>query len=40
MDQSLHFGAKDNHFDHLDTNLRIGGGLDDVWLNQKTLKSI
>ena len=37
--QSLHFGAKDRmHIDHLDTNLRVGGGLDDVWLNQKTSK--
>ena len=37
--QSLHFGAKDRmHYDHLDTNLRIGGGLDDVWFNQKTSK--
>ena len=26
------------HYDHLDTNLRIGGGLDDVWFNQKTSK--
>ena len=37
--QSMHFGAKDRmHFDHLETNLRVGGGLDDVWLNTKTNK--
>ena len=37
--QSLHFGAKGRmHFDHKNTNLRIGGGLDDVWYNKKTSK--
>ena len=35
--QSLHFGAEGRmHFVHEDTNLKIGGGLDDVWLNKKT----
>ena len=35
----MHFGAKDRmHFDHPETNLRVGGGLDDVWLNTKTYK--
>jgi hypothetical protein len=35
--QSLHFGAKDrlNYID-VATNLKIGGGLDDVWLNINT----
>ena len=35
--QSLHFGA-DGRFNtvHADTNLKVGGGLDDVWLNTKT----
>ena len=37
--QSMHFGAKDRmHYDHPETNLRVGGGLDDVWLNTKTNK--
>ena len=32
--QSLHFGAKDRlNFVHTNTNLKVGGGLDDVWLN-------
>ena len=26
------------HYDHPKTNLRVGGGLDDVWLNTKTNK--
>ena len=35
----MHFGAKDRmHYDHPETNLRVGGGLDDVWLNTKTNK--
>ena len=35
--QSLHFGAKDRlNFVHLNTNLKVGGGLDDVWLNLNT----
>ena len=37
--QSMHFGAIDRmHFDHPETNLRVGGGLDDIWLNTKTNK--
>ena len=37
--QSLHFGAENRlHFDHIKTNLRIGGGLDDVWVNKLTGK--
>jgi len=37
--QSMHFGAKNRmHYDHSATNLRVGGGLDDVWLNVKTNK--
>ena len=33
----MHFGAKDRmHTVHNETNLKIGGGLDDVWLNKKT----
>ena len=37
--QSLHFGAKNRlHYDHKQTNLRVGGGLDDVWLNLNTNK--
>ncbi len=33
--QSMHFGAENRmHYDHFDTNLRIGGGLDDIWLNK------
>ncbi len=35
----MHFGAKDRmHYDHPETNLKVGGGLDDVWLNTKTNK--
>lgn len=35
--QSLHFGAKGRfHTVHKDTGLKIGGGLDDVWLNTET----
>lgn len=35
--QSLHFGAE-GRFNtvHQETNLKVGGGLDDVWLNTKT----
>ena len=37
--QSLHFGAKDRmHYDHHKTNIRVGGGLDDVWFNKNTSK--
>ena len=37
--QSLHFGAEGRmHFIHKKTNLKVGGGLDDVWLNTKTNK--
>ena len=37
--QSLHFGAEGRmHFVHKQTNLKVGGGLDDVWLNTKTNK--
>ena len=37
--QSLHFGAEGRfHTIHEKTNLKIGGGLDDVWLNQRTNK--
>ena len=35
--QSMHFGAKNRmHYDHLESNIRVGGGLDDVWFNTKT----
>lgn len=35
--QSVHFGAEGRfHSIHEDTNLKIGGGIDDVWLNTKT----
>ena len=35
--QSLHFGAKDRlNFVDPKTNLKVGGGLDDVWLNINT----
>ena len=35
--QSLHFGAEGRfHSIHEETNLKVGGGLDDVWLNTKT----
>jgi len=37
--QSMHFGAENRmHYDHLETNIRVGGGLDDVWFNKKTSK--
>jgi len=37
--QSLHFGAAGRmHYVHGETNLKVGGGLDDVWLNTKTNK--
>ena len=37
--QSLHFGAKGRfHTIHEETNLKIGGGIDDVWLNTNTGK--
>ncbi len=37
--QSMHFGAENRmHYDHLESNIRVGGGLDDVWLNTKTSK--
>ena len=32
--QSLHFGAENRfHYDDQENNLRVGGGLDDIWLN-------
>ena len=35
--QSLHFGAEGRmNTVHEETNLKIGGGLDDVWLNRNT----
>ena len=35
--QSMHFGAEGRmNTVHEETNLKIGGGLDDVWLNTKT----
>ena len=37
--QSLHFGAEGRmNFVHKKTNLKVGGGLDDVWFNTKTKK--
>ena len=37
--QSLHFGAEGRmNFIHKESNLKVGGGLDDVWLNTKTNK--
>ena len=37
--QSLHFGAENRmNYDHLETNIRVGGGLDDIWKNTKTNK--
>ena len=37
--QSLHFGAENRfHYDDEINNLRVGGGLDDVWLNTNTKK--
>jgi hypothetical protein len=37
-ENSLHFGASPNHFNtiHQETNLKFGGGLDDVWENTNT----
>ena len=33
--QSLHFGAEGRlHTIHKETNLKVGGGLDDVWFNR------
>jgi hypothetical protein len=35
--ESLHFGAEGRfHFDHPETHIRFGGGLDDVWENIET----
>ena len=35
--ESMHFGAEGRfHFDHPETNIRFGGGLDDVWENIET----
>ena len=35
--QSIHYGAEGRfHTVHEPTNLKVGGGLDDVWLNKKT----
>lgn len=35
--QSIHFAAEGRmNFFHKPTNLKVGGGLDDVWLNKKT----
>jgi len=35
--QSLHYGAEGRfHTVHKESNLKVGGGLDDVWLNTKT----
>ena len=35
--QSLHYGAEGRfHTVHQETNLKIGGGIDDVWLNTET----
>ncbi|PPR79891.1 MAG: hypothetical protein CFH01_00100 [Alphaproteobacteria bacterium MarineAlpha2_Bin1] len=35
--QSIHFASDGRmNFHHEPTNLKVGGGLDDVWLNQKT----
>ena len=37
--QSMHFGAEGRfHNVHNETNLKIGGGIDDIWLNKKTNK--
>ena len=34
---SMHFGAEGRfHIDHPETNIRFGGGLDDVWENVET----
>ena len=35
--QSLHFGAEGRmNFIHEASNLKVGGGLDDVWFNKDT----
>lgn len=35
--QALHFGAENRfHTVHNKTNLKIGGGIDDIWLNTET----
>ena len=35
--QSMHFGAPDRlHYVDIGTNLKVGGGLDDVWFNINT----
>ena len=37
--QSLHFGAEGRmNFVHQPTNLKVGGGLDDVWIDTNTKK--
>ena len=37
--QSLHFGAENRlNYDHKPSNIRVGGGLDDVWFNINTKK--
>ncbi len=37
--QSLHFGAEGRmHYIHKESNLKVGGGLDDVWINTDTNK--
>ena len=37
--QSLHFGAEGRmNYIHKESNLKVGGGLDDVWLNTNTNK--
>ena len=37
--QSLHFGAKGRmNCIHNESNLKVGGGLDDIWLNTETNK--
>ena len=37
-ERSLHFGMNDQHFSivHEETNIRFGGGLDDVWEDMST----
>ena len=35
--QSMHFGAEGRmHTVHEESNIKLGGGLDDIWLNTKT----
>ena len=35
--QSMHFGAEGRmNTVHEESNIKLGGGLDDVWLNRKT----